>query len=238
MRQLGSPHLHLSSVGSTNDRARELAAAGAPHGTLVSADEQSSGRGRQGREWVAPRRSSILISLLLRNPPELLPLIAAVAVAEVCGPTALIKWPNDVLLASAAEPPAKVAGILCEARPQQDWAIVGIGLNAALDVELLPSELRGQVATLGLRSDERAPLMTRLVAVLEQKLALPADEILALWQQRDALRGEQISWTTGELVESGTASGISANGALIVRRADGSEQELSAAEVHLTPATS
>ncbi|MDP5034233.1 MAG: hypothetical protein NWP31_04735, partial [Solirubrobacteraceae bacterium] len=69
MSQLGSPHLHFSSIGSTNDRARELADAGAPHGTLVSADEQSSGRGRQGREWVAPPGSSLLISLLLREPP-------------------------------------------------------------------------------------------------------------------------------------------------------------------------
>ena len=127
MRKLGSPHLHLKSVGSTNERASELAAAGAPHGTLVSADHQSSGRGRQGRDWIAPAGSSLLISLLLRDPPELLPLTAAVAVAEVCGPAARIKWPNDILLPNAGEAPAKVAGILCETRPQENWAVVGIG---------------------------------------------------------------------------------------------------------------
>ncbi len=236
MRQLGSPHLHFSSVGSTNDRARDLAAAGAPHGTLVSADHQSSGRGRQGREWTAPPGSSLLISLLLRNPPELLPLVAAVSVAEVCGPDARIKWPNDILLASDESPRGKLAGILCEARPQENWAVVGVGLNAALDLELLPSELRGRAATLGLRSDQRAPLTELLVATLEQNLSLPNDEILALWQQRDALIGEQISWSVGEQSESGTALGVSAEGALVVRRADGLELELSAGEVHLTAA--
>jgi len=236
MSELGSPHLHLKSVGSTNDRARELAAAGAPHGTLVSADHQSSGRGRQGREWVAPPASSVLISLLLRDPPELLPLIAAVAVAETCGPTAQIKWPNDILLASDGRPAAKVAGILCETRPQESWAVVGVGLNASLDLELLPSELRGQAATLGLRSEQRAPLIERLIATLQQNLSLPTNEILALWQQRDALVGEQISWNAGELSESGTALGVSANGALLVRRADGSELELNAGEVHLAAA--
>jgi len=238
MRQLGSPHLHLKSVGSTNDHARRLAAAGAPHGTLVSADHQSSGRGRQGREWVAPPGSSVLISLLLRNPPELLPLIAAVAVAEACGQAAQIKWPNDILLASEGRPAAKVAGILCEARPQEGWAVLGVGLNAALNLELLPAELRQQAATLGLRSDERWSLIDRIVAAIEQNLALPADQLLQRWQQRDALFGEEISWTSAELSESGTANGISASGALLVRLNDGSQLELNAGEVHLTTARS
>jgi len=238
MRQLGSPHLHLKSVGSTNDHARGLASAGAPHGTLVSADHQSSGRGRQGREWVAPPGSSVLISLLLRNPPELLPLIAAVAVAEACGQAAQIKWPNDILLASEGRPAAKVAGILCEARPQEGWAVLGVGLNAALNLELLPAELRQQAATLGLRSDERWSLIDRIVAAIEQNLALPADQLLQRWQQRDALFGEEISWTSAELSESGTANGISASGALLVRLNDGSQLELNAGEVHLTTARS
>jgi len=87
-----------------------------------------------------------------------------------------------------------------------------------------------------LRSEQRAPLIERLIATLEQNLSLPTNEILALWQQRDALVGEQISWNAGELSESGTALGVSANGALLVRRADGSELELNAGEVHLAAA--
>src|SRR5437879_3482862 len=92
---LGRPRLHLRRTGSTNDRARELAAAGAPHGMLVTASEQTAGRGRQGRSWSAPSGSSLLMSLLLRSPPLLLPLAAAVAVCDVAGEHAQIKWPND-----------------------------------------------------------------------------------------------------------------------------------------------
>ena len=71
--KLGHPRVHLRRTASTNDYARELALAGAPGGTLVTAAEQSAGRGRQGRRWTAPAGSSLLMSLLLRSPPALLP---------------------------------------------------------------------------------------------------------------------------------------------------------------------
>ncbi len=137
MSALGTPRLHLRETTSTNDRARALAGAGAPHGTLVTAGAQSAGRGRQGRSWVAPPDRALLMSLLLRDPPALLPLLAAVAVAETVGDAAQIKWPNDVLLDGR-----KVAGILVEGRPQERWAVLGIGLNVAVDVAALPDELR------------------------------------------------------------------------------------------------
>ena len=118
LRVLGAPRLHLRLTGSTNSRARELALAGAPHGTIVTAAEQSAGRGRQGRTWSAPAGTSLLLSVVLREPPQLLPLAAAVAVAEVVGEHALIKWPNDVVVERAqpesAPVLAKVAGILVE----------------------------------------------------------------------------------------------------------------------------
>ncbi len=86
MSALGRPHLHLREAGSTNARARELAGAGAPHGTLVTASFQASGRGRQGRSWQAPPGQALLMSLVLREPSDLLPLAAGVAVARACGP--------------------------------------------------------------------------------------------------------------------------------------------------------
>ena len=104
---------------------------------VVTADEQSAGRGRQGRTWTAPRGRALLCSVVIRTPPRLLPLAAGVAVAEVVGPGALIKWPNDVLVAGGR----KVAGILVEGRPQEGWAVVGIGLNVALRLGDLPAEL-------------------------------------------------------------------------------------------------
>ncbi len=236
MRSLGSPHLHLSSVDSTNNRARQLAGAGAPHGTIVTADFQSSGRGRQGRDWIAPPGSSLLVSLLLRQPPELLPLIAAISVAEICGPAARIKWPNDILLGEPGKPQAKVAGILCEGRPQEDWAIVGVGLNAALDLDQLPDELRSRSATLGLESDQRAQLLEALVSSIESTLRLPNDQVLAAWKLRDALTGQKIGWLAGDSEQRGTASGISESGGLLVVLEDGSQVELNAGEVHLAAA--
>src|SRR5205823_14628762 len=95
---LGRPRLHLRSVGSTSDRARELADSGAPHGALVTADEQTAGRGRHGRPWVTPPGVAIAASLILRQWDDLLSLRAGLAVADVAGPEAKVKWPNDVWL--------------------------------------------------------------------------------------------------------------------------------------------
>src|SRR5262245_16948705 len=118
---LGTPHRHYARTDSTNTRARELAAAGAPHGTIVTAGEQTAGRGRQGRTWSAPAGKALLYSAIVRPLEErhmLLPLAAPLAVAEAaeqlapgieCG----LKWPNDVLVDHR-----KLAGVLIEARPQ------------------------------------------------------------------------------------------------------------------------
>ena len=116
-----------------------LAAAGACHGTLITADAQSAGRGRQGRTWSAPAGRALLGSLIVRDPPRLLPLAAGVAVAEVAGRRpAQVKWPNDVLIDGA-----KVAGILVEGRPQENWAVVGIGLNVAVRESDFPAGAPG-----------------------------------------------------------------------------------------------
>src|ERR1700689_3118919 len=139
---LGRPRMHLRRTDSTNERARELAGAGAPHGTLVTASEQTAGRGRQGRRWSAPAGSSLLMSLLLRSPPPLLPLAAAVAVCDVVGESARIKWPNDIVLPADRDALAKLAGILIEGRPQEGWAVLGIGINVAVRLDELPAELR------------------------------------------------------------------------------------------------
>src|ERR1700758_242067 len=112
-RSFGRPRLHLRRTDSTNLRARELAMQGAVDGTLVTAAEQSAGRGRQGRTWTAPPGRSLLCSVLVRHPPRLIPMVAGVAVAELAGEQAKLKWPNDVLVDGR-----KVAGILVEGRPQ------------------------------------------------------------------------------------------------------------------------
>jgi BirA family transcriptional regulator, biotin operon repressor / biotin---[acetyl-CoA-carboxylase] ligase len=231
--RLGSPRVHLRNTDSTNDRARELALAGAPHGTLVTAAEQSAGRGRQGRRWSAPAGSALLMSLILREPPPLLPLIAALAVAEVAGEEARIKWPNDVVFvrasAGASGSLAKVAGILAEGRPQEGWAVLGIGLNVAVRVDQLPSELHATAATLGRPPTAVEPVLAELLAALERRLTASTGATLQAWRARDALRGRAIGWSGGE----GVAAGIDGTGRLIVALADGGRTTLDAGEVHL-----
>jgi BirA family biotin operon repressor/biotin-[acetyl-CoA-carboxylase] ligase len=222
--RLGRPRLHLRATTSTNDRARELAQAGAPHGTLVTAAEQTAGRGRQGRTWTAPPGSALLLSVILRDPPSLVPLAAALAVAEVAGAGAQIKWPNDVLLDDR-----KVAGILAEGRPQDGWAVLGIGLNVALRIEDLPPELHDTAGTLGLEPADLEPTLERLLAALERTLELDEAALLDAYRARDALRGREVSWATGR----GRAAGIDGEGRLVVELPEGGRTALSAGEVHL-----
>jgi BirA family biotin operon repressor/biotin-[acetyl-CoA-carboxylase] ligase len=219
---LGRPRLHMRTTTSTNERARELASAGAPHGTLVTAGLQTAGRGRQGRTWVAPAGSSLLLSLILRETDPLLSLRAGLAVADLAGAGARVKWPNDVLLDGR-----KVAGVLVEARPQEGWAVLGIGVNAALDVGDLPPELRETAGTLG-RTDLEAALR-ELLGHLTERLAEPAGETLRALAGRDALLDRPIAWAGGE----GTGAGIDERGCLRVRLASGAETALDAGEIHL-----
>jgi BirA family transcriptional regulator, biotin operon repressor / biotin---[acetyl-CoA-carboxylase] ligase len=223
--RLGRPRLHLRETTSTNDRARELATAGAPHGTLVTAGVQTAGRGRQGRTWTAPAGSALLLSLILREADPLLPLRCGLAVADLAGPQARVKWPNDVLVDGR-----KVAGSLVEGRPQEGWAIVGIGVNAAVDVSTLPPDLRGRAGTLGRRPDELEAALDELLGALERRLTDPADAVVADLRQRDALYGRTVAWAAG----TGVAAGIDARGGLRVRLAAGLEKVLDAGEVHLS----
>ena len=224
MTVLGRPRLHLRATTSTNDRARALAQEGAPHGTLVTASEQHAGRGRQGRTWSAPPGSALLLSLVLREPPALLPLAAGLAVAEVAGPPAVVKWPNDVLLDGR-----KVAGILAEGRPGEGWVVLGIGVNVAVRLEDLPAELHDTAGTLGLTPAELEPTLQRLLGALERALALDDAALLEAYRARDALRGHEVAWSGGR----GTAAGIDGAGRLVVELADGGRTALSAGEVHL-----
>jgi BirA family biotin operon repressor/biotin-[acetyl-CoA-carboxylase] ligase len=220
---IGAPHAHFRRTDSTNERARALALAGAPHGTLVTAAEQSAGRGRQGRAWAAPPGQALLMSLVLREWPHLLPLAAAVAVADVVGPEARLKWPNDVLVAGR-----KVCGILAEGRPQERWLVLGIGLNVAVETAALPPEVRATAGTLGRAPRELETVLAELLAALDRRLVQAADATLAAYRPRDALRGREVRWAAG----AGTAAGIDDAGRLLVQTAGGLEA-VGAGEVHL-----
>lgn len=226
---LGTPRLHLRVTDSTNERARVLASAGAPHGTLVTAAEQSSGRGRQGRTWSAPAGQALLMSLVLREPPPLLPLLAAVAVCDAVGEDVRVKWPNDVVIVRGDEL-AKVAGILVEGRPQEGWAVLGIGVNVALAPEQLPPELRGVAASLGRAPTDVEPLLDAVLRALAARLAEPAAVVLDAWRALDALRGRDVTWAGGR----GRADGVDGSGRLVVELEAGGRTTLDAGEVHLS----
>jgi BirA family biotin operon repressor/biotin-[acetyl-CoA-carboxylase] ligase len=213
---IGRPRVHHRLTDSTNERARALAASGAPHGTVVTADEQTAGRGRQGREWVAAPGAALLTSVVLRHAPASLPLAAAVAVCDALPVDAAIKWPNDIWIDRR-----KVAGILVEARPQEGWAVVGVGVNVHGAPALEHVTSLGSV----IGTEE---LLERLLLTLDGWLSRPLSEVLAAWRSRDALLGETVRWQNG----SGKGAGIDEGGALLVDT-DSGRVALQAGEVHL-----
>jgi BirA family biotin operon repressor/biotin-[acetyl-CoA-carboxylase] ligase len=238
----GSPHRHFRLIDSTNERAKELAMGGAPGGLVVTADEQTAGRGRRGNAWFAPAGSCLLYSALVRpfapGDSPLLPLAVPLAVCEAAEAVApvrcQVKWPNDIWIDER-----KVSGVLVEARPDEGWAVVGVGLNVAITDEQFPPELRGTAISLlpteaeGGLPPGGAPGVRRARTALNQHLSgwleASADEVLAAYRARDALCGRRISWDGGE----GVAEEIDERGHLVVEKRDGERVALGAGEVHL-----
>jgi BirA family transcriptional regulator, biotin operon repressor / biotin---[acetyl-CoA-carboxylase] ligase len=233
----GAPRRHYRLVDSTNERARELATAGAPGGTIVTADEQTSGRGRRGRRWSAPAGKALLVSAILSPlsaEHALLPLAVPLAVCEAVESVApircRIKWPNDVWIDER-----KVAGVLIEAQPP-DWAAIGIGVNVSIEPDEFPDDLR-HPATSVAHGVDIEEVLEAVCARLGAWVSAPLDGVVAEFEVRDALRGRQVGWTGagGEEGEgSGVAGGIDERGNLVVVRAAGERLSLGSGEVTLT----
>jgi BirA family biotin operon repressor/biotin-[acetyl-CoA-carboxylase] ligase len=195
----------------------------------VTADAQRSGRGRSGRSWEAKAGKAVLYSALLRPLApnhRLLPLAVPIAVAEAAEAVAKVKcevkWPNDVWIDGR-----KVAGVLIEARPEDGWAVIGVGINVATEPSEFPSALQATATSLG--SDVTvAETIDALNERLGYWVAAEESEVLEAFRERDALRGRGISWDDGE----GTAEGVDEQGNLVVAT-DSGEVSLGAGEVHL-----
>lgn len=240
---LGSPLRKLVTTTSTNDEAKHGARAGAPHGATWVTEEQTAGRGRQGRSWVSPRGENLLFSVLLRVDcvPSRLPLVAIVAGLAVrdavarAAPAAdvRIKWPNDVLVGGK-----KIAGILVEAITvgrRIEAVVVGIGLN--VHTRLFPSDIAKRATSVALVSSDppdRDALLTHVLEGIDHDLHVVLARGLGLVRSRieaaDALRGLRVRSDSGD---AGVAEGIDDDGRLLVRRADGVLTRWSAGEVHL-----
>ncbi len=226
-------------LGSTSDRAKELADEGADHGEVVIAEAQTAGRGRRGRVWVSPPRKNLYFSVVLR--PELPPsraaeltLVASLALCDAlrqAGVAAGIKWPND-LLASGR----KIAGVLTELAAEPDrvhWVVVGVGVNVNARREDFPEELRDEATSVLIERGQPAPralLAAACFTALEDWVDRHAEEgfgpIREAWRARSVTLGREVVVKTDGRELTGVAEDIDDAGALLVRGPGGLERVL------------
>ena len=230
---------------STNDIAKQLAKDGAPEGTVVLAEQQHRGRGRQGRNFVSPAGVGIYMSLLLRPQVEVsrlpqLTLLAAVAtaeaIAEVSALSVQLKWPNDMMIHNK-----KAGGILTESVFQANLspvAIVGIGLNVNTALEQFPSDLHSRVTSLALaagrfmsRPQLIAAILTRLEPLYHTFQQQGLAPILPRWLHYGRIVGKPVRCSTARGVEEGVVLGLDEDGALLVWGRDDSRLRVVSGEV-------
>ena len=212
----------LGTTPSTNDHAKALARDGAPHGTLVVADQQTAGRGRLGRVWQSPSGVNVALSMVLRpglplQHAHLVSFAAAVALAEAAGGRTGLKWPNDLLAVDGR----KVGGILAERDPDGAFLVVGIGVNVGWAPSELPAttlaEVGGVIDRIALIADT-ARRLDGYFAWLPERRA----ELLDCWRAHSLMTGRSVS--VGAV--QGTAVDIDVDGALLVRTGSGIERIL------------
>lgn len=237
----------VEEAGSTNALVAQRAWAGAPEGVAVVAEHQTAGRGRLDRTWVAPPRSGLTFSLLLRPTAPTaawpwLPLLAGCAVARALaahGFAAGLKWPNDVLLDDR-----KVAGLLVERvdTPARPAAVVGVGLNVDMTHDELPVP---QATSLALAGGGPVPDRTELLIDVLDRLRRTYDG----WQGGDRSgpaasyaavcttlgREVRVELPTGEVL-TGTATGVDTSGRLLVENGGGTTAVSAGDVVHVRPA--
>jgi BirA family biotin operon repressor/biotin-[acetyl-CoA-carboxylase] ligase len=241
----GRPLHVLTQTTSTNDELKALALGSAPEGTVVLAEQQTLGRGRQGRTFVSPAGVGIYLSLLLRPTIDMarlpqLTLMVAVATADamtaVCGVLVHLKWPNDVEIDGK-----KVAGILTEAvlhLGEPPVVIIGIGINVNTTLEQLPSALHDRVTSLALTtgtSVSRHQLIACLLAHLEGLYHTFQDagmtSILERWRRYSRISGRVVQFSHAAETKTGHVIGLDDDGALVVQTVDGIQERIVSGQV-------
>ena len=238
--------LWFDSIDSTNTRAKELAAQGAPQGTVLLADHQTGGRGRRGRSFHSPAGTGIYMSVILRpncEPQKLMHLTCAAAVAMCdavecsCGIRPGIKWTNDLVYGHR-----KLAGILTELglslRGTVDYAIIGIGINCCQEEADFPEEIRsiaGSLHTVSgreVRREQVAAAMLDALYRMDQSLLTNREEILDRYRSDCITLGKEVSVVKADgSVRHGTALDIDNEGALVVRFPNGTAETVNSGEV-------
>lgn len=203
-KHIGRRIQRFDAVASTNTLALELAADPANDGLVILADEQTAGRGRQGRRWLCPPGCGVLMSVLLFPPerlrqPVLLTALAAVAVCETIYHhtrlQATIKWPNDVLIRGQ-----KVCGILVE---QGQGTVIGVGLNVSTSAEEFIAAELTQAGSLALFSEERlsvAAVAQTLIRTLDagyaELISGMTGDLESRWRWHSGLLGKPVTLQT------------------------------------------
>ena len=237
--------LWFDSIDSTNTCAKELAAQGAPQGTVLIADRQTGGRGRRGRSFHSPAGTGIYMSVILRpgcSPVELMHLTCATAVAMCdavefsCGFRPGIKWTNDLVSGSR-----KLAGILTELglspNGTVDYAIIGVGINCRQEETDFPEEIRSIAASLSMvtgRETDRAALAAAMLEALhrmDETLLSKVDAMLERYRRDCITLHQDVVLVRGYEKRYGHAVDIDNTGALVVRFADGSTESVNSGEV-------
>ena len=236
-RRLGRIVHAYRSVKSTNDLAARLAEDGAPEGVIVTAEEQTKGRGRLGRNWYSPPKTGIYLSIILRPtfPPEDAPglsVMTAVALADTLikwrPGLVQIKWPNDIWINGR-----KTAGILTELSAERNGihhVIVGVGINVNHRAGDFPEDLRATATSLRRelrRKVDRVALLRLFLANFEKEytayLKYRLRKSLARVREYSALLGRAVTLQSGQLRRTGVVKDIDRNGALILQTVTGLE---------------
>ena len=235
------------SLDSTNTLAKELAAQGAPEGTLVLAEEQSAGRGRMGRRWVSPGYVNLLFSLLLRPrihkdqvfvTTMILALATIKAVESRTGLTSTIKWPNDIFVRGK-----KLGGILTEFSLRQeeiDYVVVGLGLNVnwsphrTEDASRLATSILAETGSRISRNDLLVTLLRIFEPYYGKVLSGQIDDFYKTWNEASMIIGRNVEIITPVEKTHGRALRIDRSGALIIEDDTGKEQRIISGEVSVT----
>lgn len=242
---IGQKVYYFESIASTQKIAIDLASDNAPAGTLVIADEQTSGRGRMNRKWHSPKSTGIWMSLLVRPdiPPQqapqltLLTAVAAVrAIEEATGITPEIKWPNDIMVNGK-----KIAGILTELQAEADRihsVIIGIGLNVNQRINDFPEDLKDIATSLYVETGnqiKRADMIQEFCVQFEKMYLLFLEKgfypIKLLWESYAKGIGFEIRARTFRGVIIGKALGITDEGVLQIEDKEGTIHKIYSADI-------
>ena len=242
---LGKTIVHKESVDSTQQIAHELAREGAPHGTVVIANEQTSGRGRMNRTFYSQSDQGIWMSLLIR--PHILPYLApqltlltatvlAEAIDEMFDIQTHIKWPNDVLINEQ-----KISGILTEMHAEQDqiqYVVIGIGINVFQNEEDFHPDIKKKATSIHLHTDqtiEKHHLVQTILQTFEKQYESFVNsgfpEVKEKWEKYGFKIGEMISIKTMRKSWNALFLGISEDGALITQVPGEQPERIYSAEI-------